>query len=83
MLVVEANSRVGGRVCQDVGWGDWGPIDLGAEFVHGSNTTIYRLANDQGWPLTSCVYVNNEAALQLKTNRIFKKSGLDTLLLIV
>ncbi|KAI9914348.1 hypothetical protein PsorP6_008154 [Peronosclerospora sorghi] len=44
VLVVEASDRVGGRVMNTTSFIPGMSIDVGAEFMHGANTTLTRLA---------------------------------------
>ena len=40
---------VGGRVKQVQPFKGFPPIDLGGEFIHGSNTVVNKIAHDNGW----------------------------------
>ena len=40
---------VGGRVKQVQPFKGFPPIDLGGEFIHGSNTVVNKFAHDNGW----------------------------------
>lgn len=51
VTVLEANDYVGGRVKQDTTWVPGMELELGAEFVHGTTTTINTLANAKKWML--------------------------------
>eukprot|EP00118_Oscarella_pearsei_P013385 m.106636 g.106636 ORF g.106636 m.106636 type:complete len:83 (+) comp37263_c0_seq3:254-502(+) len=44
VTIVEAMDRLGGRICQHPGWEPWGPLDMGAEYIHGSKSTLFGLA---------------------------------------
>ncbi|KAE9025471.1 hypothetical protein PF011_g3018 [Phytophthora fragariae] len=46
VLVVEASGRVGGRVMNDTSFIPGLSIEVGAEFMHGANTTLTRLAEE-------------------------------------
>lgn len=46
VLVVEASGRVGGRVMNDTSFIPGMSIEVGAEFMHGANTTLTRLAEE-------------------------------------
>ncbi|GMF10157.1 unnamed protein product [Phytophthora lilii] len=46
VLVVEASGRVGGRVMNNTSFIPGLSIEVGAEFMHGANTTLTRLAED-------------------------------------
>ena len=46
VLVVEASDRVGGRVMNSTSFVPGMSIELGAEFMHGANTTLTRLAEE-------------------------------------
>jgi monoamine oxidase len=37
VVVLEASSRIGGRILTKQGFAPW-PVDLGGEFIHGENT---------------------------------------------
>src|SRR4051812_39187961 len=43
VTLLEARDRLGGRVCtlQPKGWGI--PVEVGAEFVHGGNRSLWRI----------------------------------------
>ncbi|CAM9918818.1 unnamed protein product [Choristocarpus tenellus] len=49
VVILEASNRAGGRIKTDStlvpGW----KIDLGAELVHGMNTSLFNIANEKGW----------------------------------
>ena len=46
VLVVEASGRVGGRVMSNTSFLPGMSIDVGAEILHGGNTTLTRLAEE-------------------------------------
>ena len=46
VLVVEASDRLGGRVMSNTSFIPGMSIDLGAEVLHGANTTLTRLAEE-------------------------------------
>ncbi len=46
VLVLEAQDYIGGRIKTYHEWGR--PVELGAEFIHGSNTVTAKLAGDMG-----------------------------------
>lgn len=48
VLVVEAADYVGGRTRQMEGFVDW-KIDLGGEMIHGKNTVLDKIAQEQNW----------------------------------
>lgn len=38
------------------------PVDLGGEFIHGSNTVVNKIAHDNGWvvlPVSQLYILNN------------------------
>jgi monoamine oxidase len=47
VLVVEASDRVGGRVINNTSFVPGLSIEVGAEFMHGANTTLTRLAEEK------------------------------------
>ncbi|RLN02222.1 hypothetical protein BBJ28_00000247 [Nothophytophthora sp. Chile5] len=47
VLVVDAMDRIGGRVLNDTSFIPGMSIEVGAEFLHGANTTLTRLAEEQ------------------------------------
>nr|CCA16126.1 unnamed protein product [Albugo laibachii Nc14] len=49
VIVVEASDRIGGRILQNDTLVPGMKIDLGAEFVHGDNTSLTNLARQEGW----------------------------------
>jgi len=49
-VVVEANDWVGGRIKPLSGFVPWKTLDLGAEFIHGRNTIINTIVNENGFP---------------------------------
>ena len=56
VVLMEANAILGGRVKQLEGFASWGPIDLGAEFIHGENertSPIAELIGEQKWAMDS------------------------------
>lgn len=52
VLIVEAKSVIGGRVVTDRTFASC-PIELGAEFVHGSHNLLHQMAEEFGIPLQS------------------------------
>ena len=54
VTVLEAADRLGGRVCNLDGFAG-GPIELGAEELHGERSLPYRLARARGLPLRACL----------------------------
>lgn len=47
VVVVEASGQVGGRVREDSDFIDWN-IELGGEYIHGTNHILKRLADKLG-----------------------------------
>eukprot|EP01114_Cavostelium_apophysatum_P017495 TRINITY_DN5212_c0_g1_i1.p1 TRINITY_DN5212_c0_g1~~TRINITY_DN5212_c0_g1_i1.p1 ORF type:complete len:504 (+),score=50.73 TRINITY_DN5212_c0_g1_i1:31-1512(+) len=50
IVVVEASKYTGGRIRSLKGWSDWKILDLGAEFIHGKDSILNDLINENGWP---------------------------------
>ncbi|KAL7693151.1 putative amine oxidase, FAD/NAD(P)-binding domain superfamily [Plasmopara halstedii] len=46
VLVVEASDRIGGRVMTNTSFIPGFHVEMGAEFLHGANTTLTRLAEE-------------------------------------
>ncbi|DAZ94117.1 TPA: hypothetical protein N0F65_008981 [Lagenidium giganteum] len=51
VVVVEAQGCVGGRVMQDTEFIPGMTIEVGAELLHGANTSLTRMAEEQHWGL--------------------------------
>mmetsp|Transcript_17436 Transcript_17436/g.15719 ORF Transcript_17436/g.15719 Transcript_17436/m.15719 type:complete len:582 (-) Transcript_17436:129-1874(-) len=51
ILVVEANSYVGGRILQDESFVQGVKLELGAEILHGSDTNLTKFAKEQNEPI--------------------------------
>lgn len=51
VMLLEASDYLGGRVKQVTPFKGFAPIDLGGEFIHGSDSIINRLAKENGWPV--------------------------------
>lgn len=51
VLVVEAQGRLGGRIRRDDDFVPGMTVEIGAELLHGANTTLTRLAAEQHWAL--------------------------------
>lgn len=49
VLVVDAMDRVGGRILADRAFIPGMAVEVGAEFMHGANTSLTRLAEQQHW----------------------------------
>ena len=47
---------LGGRVKQIQPFKGFPPIDLGGEFIHGSNTVVNKIAHDNGWVVLPVSY---------------------------
>ncbi|XP_015758903.1 PREDICTED: polyamine oxidase 3-like [Acropora digitifera] len=54
VVLLEASDYFGGRVKQVTPFKGFAPIDLGGEFIHGSDSIINRLAKENGWPVKPC-----------------------------
>ncbi|CAN0483624.1 unnamed protein product, partial [Ectocarpus sp. 8 AP-2014] len=61
VVLLEASTRIGGRVRTDKsfieGFSVSGPLhlDLGAELLHGDQTSLYRLAEEKGWKMEELI----------------------------
>ena len=51
VVLLEAADYFGGRVKQAQPFKGFAPVDLGGEFIHGSDTIINRIAGENDWPL--------------------------------
>jgi monoamine oxidase len=51
VLVVDALDRVGGRILPSFDFIPGMAVEIGAEMLHGANTTLTRLAAEQKWNL--------------------------------
>lgn len=51
LIVVEAASRLGGRILTKEGFAPW-PVDLGGEFIHGEKTLHKKFCDDHGLKLS-------------------------------
>ena len=49
VVLLEASDYLGGRVKQVKAFEGFAPIDLGGEFIHGSDSIIHRIAEENGW----------------------------------
>ena len=49
---------IGGRVKQAQPFDGFPPIDLGGEFIHGSDSIINKLAEENNWRVTPVSYFN-------------------------
>lgn len=54
VTVLEASDRTGGRVRSIDGFSD-GPLELGAEELHGERSLPYRIARARGLPVRACL----------------------------
>jgi monoamine oxidase len=54
VIVVEAQDYVGGRIRNQAGFVPWKEIEMGAEFIHGPNTTVKKFVDQMVWENT-CV----------------------------
>ncbi|PFX12821.1 Polyamine oxidase 3, partial [Stylophora pistillata] len=57
VVLLEASNYLGGRVKQAQPFEGFAPIDLGGEFIHGSNTVVNKIARDNDWvvlPASQC-----------------------------
>ena len=48
----------GGRVKQVQPFKGFTPIDLGGEFIHGSNTVVNKIAHDNDWVVLSVSHLH-------------------------
>ena len=58
VVLLEAANYLGGRVKQVQPFKGFAPIDLGGEFIHGSDSIINRIAKENGWlvqPVRTCL----------------------------
>ena len=51
VVLLEAADYFGGRVKQAHPFKGFAPVDLGGEFIHGSDSIINRTAKENGWPV--------------------------------
>ena len=51
VVLLEAADYFGGRVKQAQPFNGFAPVDLGGEVIHGSDTIINRIAEENDWPL--------------------------------
>ena len=51
VVLLEAADYFGGRVKQAQPFKGFAPVDLGGEFIHGSDSIITRIAGENGWPV--------------------------------
>ena len=49
VVLLEAANYLGGRVKQVQPFKGFAPVDLGGEFIHGSDSIINRIAKENGW----------------------------------
>jgi len=54
VVLFEAADYLGGRVKQVQPFKGFAPIDLGGEFIHGSDSIINRTAKENGWVVQPC-----------------------------
>ncbi|KAL9952453.1 hypothetical protein ACROYT_G039712 [Oculina patagonica] len=54
VVLLEAADYLGGRVKQVQPFKGFAPIDLGGEFIHGSDSIINRTAKENGWVVEPC-----------------------------
>ena len=57
VLLLEAANYLGGRVKQSQPFKGFAPVDLGGEFIHGSDSIINSIAKENGWlvqPVRRC-----------------------------
>jgi Flavin containing amine oxidoreductase len=56
VVLVEATAHVGGRCRQDgTGFVPWKALELGAEFIHGKESLVYKLCAEHGFPVLRLV----------------------------
>lgn len=58
-IVLEARNRIGGRIFTHRTFSSAISVELGAELIHGSNSTAYNLAIQKNIPLTAVDYLSN------------------------
>ena len=51
VVLLEAADYFGGRVKQVEPFKGFAPVDLGGEFIHGSDNSINRIAGENSWPV--------------------------------
>ncbi|MDX1960722.1 MAG: NAD(P)/FAD-dependent oxidoreductase [Leptospiraceae bacterium] len=68
-LILEANSRIGGRILSLNGISDF-PIELGAEEIHGENSLYYKLAKK----MRASVFHNDGEVLLFHKNKLIEES---------
>ena len=51
VVLLEAADYFGGGVKQVQPFKGFAPVDLGGEFIHGSDSIITRIAKENGWPV--------------------------------
>ena len=51
VVLLEAADYFGGRIKQAQPFKGFAPVDLGGEFIHGSDSIITRIARENGWPV--------------------------------
>ncbi|CAM9221628.1 unnamed protein product [Ectocarpus sp. 4 AP-2014] len=55
VVLLEASTRIGGRIRTDKSFIEGFSLDLGAELLHGDQTSLYRLAEEKGWKMEELI----------------------------
>ncbi|CAM9146604.1 unnamed protein product [Ectocarpus sp. 12 AP-2014] len=55
VVLLEASTRIGGRVRTDKSFIEGFSLDLGAELLHGDQTSLFRLAEEKGWKMEELI----------------------------
>ncbi|CAM9827785.1 unnamed protein product, partial [Hapterophycus canaliculatus] len=55
VVLLEASTRIGGRIKTDTSFIEGFSLDLGAELIHGDETSLYRLAVEKGWEIEELI----------------------------
>eukprot|EP00752_Nemacystus_decipiens_P010662 g9494.t1 len=55
VVLLEASPRIGGRIKTDTSFIEGFSLDIGAELIHGDETSLYRLAEEKGWEMEELI----------------------------
>ncbi|CAN0472554.1 unnamed protein product, partial [Ectocarpus sp. 12 AP-2014] len=55
VVLLEASTRIGGRIRTDKSFIEGFSLDLGAELLHGDQTSLFRLAEEKGWKMEELI----------------------------
>ncbi|CAM9102885.1 unnamed protein product [Ectocarpus fasciculatus] len=55
VVLLEASTRIGGRIKTDRSFIEGFSVDLGAELLHGDQTSLFRLAEEKGWEMEELI----------------------------